>query len=80
VCCLLLKSTSSTGRSGELSDFGSGLVICCHISKKFVRDNTTLLNLLKLTAGEVILKCKCEGTTTTKPRPGRLRLMTDRAR
>jgi hypothetical protein len=34
VCCSLLSSTSSMGRSGELSDFERGLVIGCHISKK----------------------------------------------
>jgi hypothetical protein len=67
----LLSSTSKMGRSGELSDFEHGLVIGCHISKKSVTDIATLLKLPKLTAGDVIVKWKREGTTTTKPRPGR---------
>jgi hypothetical protein len=53
--------------SGELSDFECGLVIGCHISKKSVRDIATLLMLPKSTAGDVIVKWKREGTTTTKP-------------
>jgi hypothetical protein len=64
VCCSLLSSTSSLGRSGKLNDFECGLVIGCHISKKFVRDIATLL---KLTVGDVIVKWKREGTTTMKP-------------
>jgi transposase len=80
VCCSLLSSTSSRGRSGELSVFECGLVIGCHISNKSVRDITTLLKLPKSTVGDVIVKWKREGTTTTKPRPGRTRLMTDRDR
>jgi transposase len=68
------------GRSGELSDFERGLVIGCHISDKSVRDIATLLKLPKLTFGDVAVKWKREGTTTTKPRPGRPRLMTDRDR
>jgi transposase len=66
------------GRSGELSDFECGLVIGCHISKKSVRDIATLLKLPKSAVGDVIVKWKREGTTTTKPRLGRPRLMTDR--
>jgi hypothetical protein len=54
------------GRSGELSDFEHGLVIGCHISKKSVRDIATLLKLLKSMVGDVIVKWKREGTTTTK--------------
>jgi hypothetical protein len=77
VCCSLLSSTSSMGRSGEVSDFRCGLVIGCHISKKSVRDTATLLKLPKLMVGDVIVKWKCEGTTTMKPQPGRLCLMTD---
>jgi hypothetical protein len=65
VCCSLLSSTSSMGRSGELSDFERGMVIGCHISKKSVRDIATLLKLPKSALGEVIVKCKREGTTTT---------------
>jgi transposase len=80
VCCSLLSSTSSMGRSGELSDFERGLVIGCHISKKSVRGITTLLKLPKSMAGDVIVKWKPEGTTTMKPGPGRPRLMTDRDR
>jgi hypothetical protein len=68
------------GRSGELSDFECGLVIGCHISNKSVRDIATVLKLPKLMVGDVIVKWKREDTTTTKPRPGRLRLMTDRDR
>jgi transposase len=68
------------GRSGELSNFERGLVIGSHISKKSVRDIATLLNLLKSTAGDATVKWKREGTTTTKPRPGRPHLMTDRGR
>jgi hypothetical protein len=79
VCCSLLSSTSEIGRSRELSDFESGLVIGCHISKKSVRDTATLLKLPKSATGDVIVKWKREGTTT-KPRPGRLHLMTDRDR
>jgi hypothetical protein len=65
VCCSLLSSTSSMDRSGELTDFKCGLVIDCHISKKSVRDTATLLKLPKSTAGDVIVKWKREGTTTT---------------
>jgi hypothetical protein len=53
--------------SGELTDFECGLVIGCHISKKSVRDIKNLLKLPKLMAGDVIVKRKHEGTTTTKP-------------
>jgi hypothetical protein len=77
VHCSLL---SSMGRSGELSDFECGLVIGCHISKKSVRDIATLLKLPKLAVCDVIVKWKCEGATTMKPRPSRPRLMTDRDR
>jgi transposase len=83
VCCSLLSSTSSMdsmSRSGELSDLEHGLVIGCHISKKSVRDIATLLKLPKSMVGDVIVKCKHEGTTTTKPRLGRPRLMTNRDR
>jgi hypothetical protein len=80
VCCLLLSSISSIGRSGELSDFERGLVIGCFISKKSVRDITTLLKLPESTTGDMIVKWKREGTTTMKPQPGRPRLMTDRDR
>jgi hypothetical protein len=66
------------GRSGELSDFERGLFFGCHISKKSVRDIATLLKLAKSTIGVVIVKWKHEGTTTIKPRRGRLRLMTNR--
>jgi hypothetical protein len=68
------------GRSRELSDFEHGLVIGCNMSKKSVRDTASLPKLPKSTAGDVIVKWKCEDTTTTKPRLGRLRLMTDRDR
>jgi hypothetical protein len=34
VCCSLLNSTSSMGRSREFSEFERGLVTGCHISKK----------------------------------------------
>jgi transposase len=78
VFCSLLSSTSKMGRSGELSDFECGLVIGCHISKKSVRDTATPLKLPKSVVGDVIVKWKCEGTTTTKLRPGRPRLVTDR--
>jgi hypothetical protein len=79
VCFSFLSTTSSMGRWGELSDFVHGLVIGCHISKKSVRDIATLLKLPKSAVGDVMVKCKCEGTNTTKPRPGGPRLMTDRA-
>jgi hypothetical protein len=68
VCCLLLSSTSSMDRSGELTDFKCGLVIGCHISKKSVRDTAALLTLPQLIAGDVIVKWKREGTTTMKQR------------
>jgi hypothetical protein len=55
------------GRSGELNDLERGLIIGCHISKKSVRDIATLLKLPKLMVGDVIVKQKREGTTTTKP-------------
>jgi transposase len=71
VCCSLLSSTSSMGKSGELSDFERGLVIGCHISKKSVRDIATLRKLPKSTVVDVIVKWKREGTTKMKPRPGR---------
>jgi hypothetical protein len=58
VCCSLLSSTSSKGRSGELSDFDRGLVIGCYISKKSVRDTATLRKLPKLAVGDVIVKSK----------------------
>jgi hypothetical protein len=54
-------------RSGELTDFECELVIGFHISNKSVRDIATLLKLPKSTAGDVIVKWKCEGTTKTKP-------------
>jgi transposase len=66
------------GRSGELSDFECGLVIGCHISKKSFRDTATLLKFPKSTVGDVIVKWKRKGTTTTKPRTGKPHLMTDR--
>jgi hypothetical protein len=78
VCCSLLSSTTSMARSGELNDFECGLVIGCHISKKSVRDTATLLKLPKSTAGDMIMKRKREGITTTKLWLGRPRLMTDR--
>jgi transposase len=68
------------GRSGELSDSERGLVIGCHIGKKSVRGIATLLKLPKSLVGDVIVKWKREGTTTTKSRLGRPRLMTDRDR
>jgi transposase len=77
VCCSLLNSTSKMGRSGELSNFRHGLVTGCRISKKSVKDIATLLKLPKWTAGDVIVKWRREDTTTTKPRLGRPRLMTD---
>jgi transposase len=80
VYCSLLSSNSSMGRSGELSDLERGLVIGCHISKKSVRDITTLLKLPKSAVGDMIVKWKREGTTSMKPRPGRPHLMTDRDR
>jgi hypothetical protein len=67
VCCSLLSSTSKIGRSGELSDFGRGLVIGCHISKKSVRDIATLLSFPKSVVGDMVVKWKHEGTTTMKP-------------
>jgi hypothetical protein len=78
VCCSLLSSTSSMDRSGELSDFERGLVIGCHNSKKPVRDTATLLKLPKSAVGDMIMKWKLEGSTTTKPPPGRPRLIIDR--
>jgi hypothetical protein len=78
VCHSLLSSTSKIGRSGELSDFECGLVIGCHISKKYVRDITSLLKWPKLAVGDVTVKRKREDTTTWKPRPGSPRLMTNR--
>jgi hypothetical protein len=78
VCCSLLSSTSSMSRSGELSEFECGLVIDCHINKKSVSDIATLLKFPKPTDGDVIVKQKHEGTTTTKLQLGRPRLMTDR--
>jgi hypothetical protein len=80
VCCSLLSSTSSMIGQGSSSDFKRGLVIGCHISKKSVRDITTLLKLPKLAVGDVIVKWKREGTTTMNPRLGRPHLMTDRGR
>jgi transposase len=68
------------GRSEELSDFDRGLPIGSHISKRFVRDIATLLNLTKSAVGDVIVKWKLEDTSTTKPRLGRPRLMTERDR
>jgi transposase len=65
------------GRSGQLSDFERGLIVGCHINKESVRDIATLLKLPKLMVDDMIVKWKREGTTTMKPRPGRLRLMTD---
>jgi hypothetical protein len=56
LCCSLLNSTSSMGRSAGLSDFERGLVIGCHISKKSVRDIATLLKLPKSAVSDVIVK------------------------
>jgi hypothetical protein len=53
--------------AGELRDFERGLVIRCHISKKFVRDIAALLKLPKSMVGDLFVKWKCEGTTTMKP-------------
>jgi hypothetical protein len=78
VHCLLLSSTSSMGRTGKLSDFKCGLVVGCHISKKSVRNIGTLLSLPRSVVGDVIVKCKHEGTTTMKWWLGRSRLMIDR--
>jgi transposase len=80
VCCSVLSSTSKIDRSGELSDFERGLVIGCHISKKYVRDISNLVMLPKSMVADVIVKWKCEGIITTKPRTGRPGLMTDRDR
>jgi hypothetical protein len=63
----MLLITKHTGRSGELSAFKCGQVTGCHISKKSVRNTATLLKLPKSMVGDVILKWKREGTTTTKP-------------
>jgi hypothetical protein len=70
VCCSSLSGTSKIDRSEELRDFVCGLVIRCHISKK----------LPNSTVGDVIVKWKCEDTITTKQRPGRPRIMTNRDR
>jgi transposase len=51
----------------ELSDFERELVIGCHTSKKSVRDIASLLKLPKSTVGDVTVKWKREGTTTTEP-------------
>jgi hypothetical protein len=80
VCCSLLSTTSSMGRSGELSYFERGLLIGCHIRKISVGDIATLLKLPKSMVVDVILKWKHEGTTTTKPQLGRPCLMTDKGR
>jgi transposase len=83
VCCSLrslIKSTSKMSRSEKLSDFEHGLFIGCHIGKKSVRGIATLLKLPKSAVADVIVKYKREGTTTTKPRPGRPRLMINRGR
>jgi hypothetical protein len=66
------------GTSGKLSDFERGIVIGCHISKKSVRDTATPLTLPNSMAGDVIVKWKCEGTTTMKSRLGRQHLMTNK--
>jgi hypothetical protein len=80
VCCSLLSSTSSMGRLGEVRDLERGLVIGSHISKKCVRDITTLLKLPKSTVGDVIVKWEHESTTTPKTRLDWPHLMTDRDR
>jgi hypothetical protein len=64
------------GTSVELSDFERGLVIGCHISKKSVRDIAIFHKLPKSMVGDVIVKWKREGTTTTT-RQDRPHLMTD---
>jgi hypothetical protein len=66
VCCSLLSSTSKIGRSRDLSDFQHGLVSGCHISKKSVRDIATLLKSSNSANSDMIVKWKCEGTTTMK--------------
>jgi transposase len=65
------------GRSGKLSVFKCELIIGFLISKKSVKDIATLLKFPRSMAGDVIVKCKREGTTTTKPQLGRPRLMTN---
>jgi transposase len=78
-CVLLITSrTSSMDKSGDLNDFEHRLVIVCNTSNKSVRNTATLLNLPKSAVGDVIVKWKREGTTTTKPWPGKPRLMTDK--
>jgi hypothetical protein len=62
VCCTLLSSTSSMGRSGELSKFERVLVIGCHISKRPVRDIATLLKLPMSTVADVIGRQPCVET------------------
>jgi hypothetical protein len=59
------------GRSREFIDFERGLDIGCHISNKSVRDTATLLKLPKSMVGDVIVKWKSEGITTTKLQLGR---------
>jgi hypothetical protein len=75
VCCSLLSSTSKMSRTCE-----HGLVTGCHICKKSVRDNATLLKLPESMVGGVTVKWKCDSTTITKPGSGRLRFMTDKGR
>jgi hypothetical protein len=76
VCFSLLSSTGSMGRSGEISDFKRGLVMGCQISKNL----SGTLQPFSSCPSDVIVKWKNEGTTTTKARPGRPYLMTDRDR
>ncbi|KAL6467451.1 hypothetical protein MHYP_G00231280 [Metynnis hypsauchen] len=59
------------GRTEELSDFQRGTVIGCHLSKKSVREISTMLDLPRSTVSNVIVKWKRLGITTALPRSGR---------
>ncbi|CAI9617994.1 unnamed protein product, partial [Staurois parvus] len=65
------------GCSQELSEFKRGTVIGCHLSNKSICDISLLLNIPQSTVSVIITKWKQLGTTT-QPRSGRPRKMTER--
>ncbi|CAI9533930.1 unnamed protein product [Staurois parvus] len=65
------------GRSQELSEFKCCTVIGCPLCNKSIREISLLLNIPRSTVGGIITKWKQLGTTTTQPRSGRPRKITE---
>ncbi|CAI9536148.1 unnamed protein product [Staurois parvus] len=65
------------GHYQELSEFKCGAVIGCHLCNKSILEIPLLLSIPQSTVSGVITKWKQLGTTTTQPRRGRPRKMTE---